>query len=204
MVPKSKSCVLLFAKPPIKGTVKTRLAEDLGDEHALRIYKSLFSFVVRRVNDGDYDKIVYWAQPYSLKDSVLPKNFLAYIQQGTDLGERLKNACYHASLYYDKIIIIGSDCPFVSTELIEKALKALTQNPVVIGPTYDGGYYLIGMDQFYPQLFNKIAWSTNQVFSQTLDNIKKASLVGSILQTFYDIDTQNDWERFKHEQCFLF
>ena len=110
-----------------------------------------------------------------------------------DLGERMERAFGQAFAQdYDKVIIIGSDCIEISTEIIEDALKALDDHNVVIGPAHDGGYYLLGMDRHYPHLFKNKIWSTEDVFLDTLLDIKKLKLSYSLLPTLSDVDEEKD------------
>jgi glycosyltransferase A (GT-A) superfamily protein (DUF2064 family) len=95
-------------------------------------------------------------------------------------------------------IIIGTDCPDLNESLILQAFDALTHSDVVLGPTYDGGYYLIGMKQIYPFLFEDMPWSTEEVFRQTIDRIESHSLRCTVLQKLLDIDYEADWLKWKH------
>lgn len=94
------------------------------------------------------------------------------------------------------VMIIGTDCPGVDAALIENAFEALHENDVVIGPCEDGGYYLLGMSRLVPDLFTHIDWSTQQVFGQTMEKIRKNNLSCCMLKTLTDIDTAEDFYRY--------
>jgi len=97
---------------------------------------------------------------------------------------------------YSKAIIIGSDCPEISPDIINEAFTQLDSHDVVIGPTYDGGYYLLGMNEMTPELFKNIAWSTETVFDQTIEIIKNAQLSHAVLEKLSDLDYLEDLEKF--------
>ena len=88
---------------------------------------------------------------------------------------------------------MGSDCPGLTVEIVQEAFKALDTFPFVIGPAMDGGYYLIGMDAYTPQVFEGIEWSTDKVFSQTMDIIKSLDKSCYLLPELSDIDYEEDW-----------
>lgn len=98
---------------------------------------------------------------------------------------------------YDKICIIGSDCMSLTTSLIEEAFSRLDGYDTVIGPSVDGGYYLLGIKQLFPQLFTKKEWSTDKVFSSTFSDIEQLGLTCYLLPSLPDIDTAADWQHFQ-------
>ncbi len=120
--------------------------------------------------------------------------FEKYTQVGEDLGSRMKNAFQFAfERGAKRVIIIGSDCPGITTELLQTALTALLDHEVVVGPALDGGYYLLGMQDFYPSLFDEIAWSTEQVAAQTLAAAQQLGLSVAQLPALSDVDYLEDW-----------
>lgn len=122
--------------------------------------------------------------------------FQKYLQEGSGLGERIKNAFELAFQNHSKVVIIGSDCASLNIEIVEEAFTALARFPFVVGPAMDGGYYLLGMDAFEPSLFKNIEWSTDKVFDQTVDVIKKLDKSCYLLPELSDIDTEEDWEEY--------
>ena len=97
---------------------------------------------------------------------------------------------------YEQLVIIGTDCPELKAHHLVRAFTLLETFQVVLGPAEDGGYYLIGMNSSFPYLFDGISWSTDLVMTQTLDALHQYSLSYQLLPTLYDVDTQQDWERF--------
>ena len=97
---------------------------------------------------------------------------------------------------HQKVVIIGSDCASLTKEIVEKAYKALNTNPFVIGPAIDGGYYLLGMNQYFPQVFENIEWSTPSVFPKTIEIIENLGKSYFLLPELSDIDTEEDWKKY--------
>ena len=122
--------------------------------------------------------------------------FEKQLQKGDDLGTRIKNAFELAFHSNSKVVIIGSDCPSLSFEIVGEAFKALDRSPFVVGPAMDGGYYLIGMNSFEPSVFDNIDWSTDKVFDQTIEAIKKLNKSCYLLPELSDIDFEEDWEEY--------
>jgi rSAM/selenodomain-associated transferase 1 len=190
--------LIIFVKAPRLGTVKTRLAGKLGKEGAISAYMKLVEQLVnnllglkavqvRYAPDDGFAEIQSWLQP----------GWTAALQGEGDLGERLHFAFESAFAEgFTKVVIIGSDCPYVTQGDIEQAWEALEKRDVVLGPAQDGGYWLIGLRKNQPLLFQGIPWSTDQVFAQTLQRAKSQGLSISLLQILEDIDTLEGWERF--------
>jgi len=115
------------------------------------------------------------------------------LQTDGDLGNKIKSALSQQFHSFDKVCVIGSDCLELSQEILESAFKVLDKYDIVIGPANDGGYYLIGMKQIHHTLFEDMTWSTDHVFSDTINRAKNAGLSYSSLPTLTDIDTEEDW-----------
>jgi len=113
-------------------------------------------------------------------------------QQGGDLGARLAHAFQSALFDYDKVVVIGSDCPFIDRRYLTRAFLALDQSDVVIGPASDGGYVLLGLRQFCPALFDNIPWGTQHVGPLTQSIAAREGLAVSVLPTLNDIDRPED------------
>lgn len=188
-----KNGLIIFAKNPEIGKVKTRLAATIGDEAALSIYEHLLSHTASITSYLPVDKFVFYSSLILQEDIWCNKHFYKQVQAGNDLGERMKNAFAATFLNgYDKIVIIGTDCPRLGAGIIMNAFACLNSRDVVIGPAEDGGYYLLGMKQPYSDLFEKINWSTNTVLKETQMKCTALQLSYYLLPVLNDIDEEKD------------
>lgn len=188
-----EQALIIFIKNPSLGKVKTRIAVEAGDTAALDIYKNLLDHTRIVVNSIDATRLLFYSDRVERLDIWPEKKYSKSVQIGDDLGERMLNAFKQAT-EYDKKIIIGSDCPGITTELIEEAYLALDYHDVVIGPAQDGGYYLLGMNTLIPELFQNMPWSTDQVLLETIKILQQKRLLYKLLPTLRDVDTLEDWE----------
>jgi rSAM/selenodomain-associated transferase 1 len=188
-----KDALIIFTKNPEAGKVKTRLAATLGDEEALAIYRQLLSHTNSVTEYLPVDKFVFYSNHIEQKDFWDSKHYYKEVQQGFDLGERMQNA-FDATFQdgYDKILIIGTDCPDLNAGIIMNAFAYLNSQDVVIGPAEDGGYYLLGMKQLYLELFEDINWSTNTVLHETQMKCTALQLNYCLLPVLKDIDEEKD------------
>ncbi|MBI2470333.1 MAG: TIGR04282 family arsenosugar biosynthesis glycosyltransferase [Planctomycetes bacterium] len=206
-----EKALIIFLKYPEPGKVKTRLAKALGDEKACSIYKLLAERVIKSVfskNPLTYDVHIFFTPDDKNNEitawlkSILDNNQAIGAkyspQKGSDLGERMSNA--FEQIFCGKGckrgIIIGTDCPEIDATLIENAFDLLKGKDIIIGPCKDGGYYLLGMSKHVHDLFVDIDWSTDQVFSQTMEKVQKNNLSCGILKTLTDIDTIEDLQHY--------
>lgn len=186
----SKELLIVFVKNSVLGKVKTRLAKDIGDEAAFELYKTLVSKTEQATNQIAIDKHIYFSD--TIEETGWRHDFKT-IQQGNDLGERMKNAFKDGfEKGYQNIVLIGSDLPDISEELINKSFEVLKTSDTIFGPAEDGGYYLVGMKQLHNDLFDNITWSTSKVFEETMDVLKSQSISVGLLETLNDIDTFED------------
>ncbi len=188
-----KSALIIFAKNPQLGKVKTRLAATIGDEKALAIYNQLLSHTEAIASKVNYDKYVFYSNYVDQDDLWNNDLFFKELQNGINLGDRMTNA--FRTIFgkgHHRIVIIGTDCPEISTANIESAFQSLDENEIVIGPAHDGGYYLIGMKQEHRSLFENISWSTATVLWETLAKCKSLNLNYQLLPTLRDIDREDD------------
>ncbi|MCX8027309.1 MAG: TIGR04282 family arsenosugar biosynthesis glycosyltransferase [Thermodesulfovibrionales bacterium] len=195
---KNNPCLALFFKVPTLGKVKTRLASEIGEEKALRIYTQMLDDTVKKATKLNYVDVCgfYGGEDYSHN---LP--FICYMQEGRDLGERIVNAFNKLfGIGYHKVCIIGSDSPTLPDKYIYSAFRMLDKVDVVIGPTIDGGYYLIGLKTLYHQLFEDISWGSKLVFDETLKNIHSLRLTYHILPKWFDIDELSDLKMWLNSQ----
>lgn len=190
---KQENLLLIFMKNPEKGKVKTRLAKTLGKEKAYQTYLKLLDFTINVAEDVQAHKQIWYSAFIDETDGLGEPKFEKKLQKGENLGERMLNAFRNGfEENFKKIVIIGSDCPAISTEIIEDAFSKLDQNDVVIGPSEDGGYYLLGLTRMLPEVFKDITWSTGKVFSETVNVLKQKNLDYGELPTLNDIDTEED------------
>lgn len=188
--------VVLFVKAPIPGRVKTRLARDIGDQAACSIYQKLTEQALQQVLVSGFPLALFFAG----NEEELPagwKQQARYLvqQQGADLGERMAHA--FRKLFTDgeaQVVLIGSDIPGLDAAYLQQAFRLLASHDLVIGPTEDGGYCLIGFncDSFADSVFQQIPWSTDQVVRQTLMRCEQDGLKPVLLDMLRDIDTLDD------------
>lgn len=188
--------LIIFIKNPIKGRVKTRLGKVIGEEEALQIYLELCRLTRNAVHDFPGAKYVFYSDEIIEEDAWSSIQFLKMQQHGSDLGDRMTNAFKTLFEYHDRIILIGSDCPYLQKHHLLQAIQELDKVDCVIGPAKDGGYYLLGINTMIPQLFIDKSWSTQHVLVETLMTIKELNHTVQLLETLEDIDTISDWERY--------
>lgn len=179
------------------GQVKTRLAKTTGPARALEIYERLLRHTNTITQVLDCDKWVFYADEIIKDDRWDNKTYCKALQQGKDLGERMRHA--FQTLFekgYSSVVIIGSDCMELSSSIIEGAFARLSRQEVYIGPSADGGYYLLGLTAMHNRLFQDISWSTDKVLLQTEERCRESGLQilhGPIL---HDIDDEEDWKNY--------
>lgn len=192
--------LLIFVKNPEAGKVKTRLSKTVGRDKALAVYQKLLAYTRNVASPVEADKQVWYSRYIDVNDQWDPKQYSKVIQQGKDLGERMKYAFAEAFRNgYKKVVIIGSDCAELSSGIIEQAFDSLGKQDVVIGPSVDGGYYLLGMKRLHPNLFEDIEWSTPVVLSKTLERVKQERLGLHLLPELNDVDDEADWNKVKEQ-----
>lgn len=186
----NKNLLIVFVKNPIKGKVKTRLAEAIGNEQALQVYKKLISITEKvTLNAKSNDLHVYFSD--FIEENLWERN-KKYIQKGSNLGERMLHAFQEGfKLDYNKILLIGSDLPDLSAEIIQKGFDALDANDLVFGPAKDGGYYLVGMKVLHHEIFKNKPWSTPNLLEVTLKQLDRHKSV-FYLTELNDIDEYED------------
>jgi rSAM/selenodomain-associated transferase 1 len=190
-------CLLFFLKNPEKGRVKTRLASAVGDEVAVKLYKRFLLEMLSTLNQGTFLFYLCFYPENSLNDlkGWLGDDYLYMPQKGKDLGERMKNGFMEAfAMRFKRVVLIGSDIPDLPLEFIEEAFTSLKEKDVVIGPSFDGGYYLIGFKDkvFSLKVFEGIPWSTKRVFEETMKVLKQEGFTVHTLPLLRDIDTIDD------------
>jgi len=198
-----KNLLVVFVKYPEPGSVKTRLAAGIGAHEAAAVYCRLVALTMEHIVPREptaYDRIVY-ADPHCSLDyyrNWLPCMKQFALQQGDCLGGRM-HAAFSESFAagYSKVALIGSDCPDVSSLLIQDALNLLDDCDAVLGPAFDGGYYLIALKRDCEQLFKGIDWGTGRVMQQTIERLEGARLSRALLPVLRDVDRIEDLNFFR-------
>lgn len=184
---------MAFTKNPELGKVKTRLAQAIGDEQALSVYNKLLRLTKSVTDPIQVTKQLWYSSFIDHQDIWSDDSYDKCLQKGPDLGKRMQHAFQKAfDEPFEKAVIIGSDCSTLTTDIIRQAFQALDNHRVVIGPARDGGYYLLGMSEYYPELFTNKSWSTPSVFANTTEQLRKMDISYSLLPMLNDIDTLED------------
>jgi rSAM/selenodomain-associated transferase 1 len=200
--------LLVFARLPELGRVKTRLAAAIGDERALAVYEAMLRDVLTSVgtSTATTEVEVCWAPTAAASAETLASafgNHVLAMQTGTTLGDRLSMAFSERFFFHrtQKIIAIGVDEPTMTRAEIDHAFSLLDSCEWVIGPAEDGGYYLIGCRApvFDISFFAGMNWGTSDVLPATLERIRASENTVALLPPRYDIDTLEDLERYAAE-----
>ena len=185
--------LIIFVKNPELGKVKTRLASTIGDEKALYIYKLLLEQTFQVTLPVYAEKKLYYSEFVQNMDQFNDLVYEKHIQKGDDLGNKMYNAIKHSfGEWAGKVVLIGSDCFELNSGIIEEAFKALEESDYVLGPAKDGGYYLIGMKELNLEIFQNKEWSAENVFLDTLLDIKNQEKSHYFLPTLSDVDIEED------------
>ena|SRR5579863_288264 len=199
MTQMADTALVIIARYPEAGKTKTRLARTIGDEATVQLYQAFLTDLARRFAGQQYD--LYWTYTPAHVDyaafiaTLVPEfasSMTCFPQQGADLGERLLYAFQwiHAQGYLN-IILIGSDSPHISRNIVANAQVALHQADVVLGPSDDGGYYLIAMHEPH-DVFSGIPMSTSEVKQRTIEQAERQGLTVRCIDPLFDIDELAD------------
>ena len=187
----TKDLSIVFVRNPELGKVKTRLAKTIGDKKALNIYILLLKHTESVLQKVSSDKVVYYSEEIQNNDLWSDRCFQKKLQKGNDLGERMQHAFEMAFKEgYEKVVIVGSDLFDLKSAHIENAFKALENHNLVIGPSLDGGYYLLGMKVLHSAVFKNKQWGTDSVLETTLKDLDPQNV--KLLEALNDIDTDED------------
>lgn len=193
-----RSQLIIFVKNPELGKVKTRLAATIGDEAALEVYLQLLEQTNRVTGVLPMEKVIYYSQRIDDYDLFQSHVYRKDVQEGDDLGDRMLNAFRKAfEDGHERVVIIGSDCYELTSEILLEAFSALDENDAVIGPAKDGGYYLLGMRSLHEAFFRNKKWSTENVILDTMLDIQQLSLSYHLLPTLSDVDHEEDLNSIK-------
>lgn len=190
------NALIIFLKNPELGKVKTRLKPELSEKNCVAIYRAMVNDLVENVGSNkQYDTIILFTPANSEKNlkQWLGPDFTFVPQSDGDLGKRMDSALHWAFEHkYQQAVLIGSDTPTINQKLILTAFQKLENSDVVLGPSKDGGYYLIATKETQPNIFKNIQWSSNTVFDETMKSIEENNLSVISLEQRADIDTFSD------------
>ena len=187
--------IVIFAKAPVPGKVKTRLIPALGAEGAAQLAAKMLHSTAREALESDVGSVELCADPDPPhRDWFLqvPQDLIPTPQGRGDLGERLASAARRVIAGGEPALLIGTDCPLLDRHHLIAAADALERNDAVIHPTIDGGYALLGLARFHPSLFEGIAWSTPTVAAETIARIEALGWSLHIGETLRDVDVPAD------------
>jgi len=191
--------LIIFAKEPQRGRVKTRLEGYLTKSGCVSLYKAFLKDTIELARKIKGKQKIIAFDPDSGRPEYLKKNapgFSLLRQKGRGLGRRMHNVFKTAKQQGAKnTVIIGSDSPNLPAGVIKRAFLELRHNDLVIGPSSDGGYYLIGLRGPCPEIFSGIKWSSHKVFDHTLKKAKRLKKKVALLESWYDVDTPESLER---------
>ncbi|HLF64306.1 MAG TPA: TIGR04282 family arsenosugar biosynthesis glycosyltransferase [Saprospiraceae bacterium] len=189
------NALVIFVKNPIPGKVKTRLAAEIGEDRARDIYLWLLQHTRDVTSDLPVTKYVYYSDFIQEDDIWSADLYEKRLQTGELLGERMHNAITEVLQHQRQVVLIGSDSADLDTQIVSYAFEVLHYVDIVIGPAMDGGYYLIGCKAPQPKIFEGIAWSTSEVFTNTRNLLLKMHLDFKLLPQRSDIDSPEDITR---------
>ncbi|MEZ4700271.1 MAG: TIGR04282 family arsenosugar biosynthesis glycosyltransferase [Rhodothermales bacterium] len=198
----SPSALIVFAKVPEPGKVKTRLTELLTPTQAAELYTAFLADALAQYAALDVDVRLYLPpSDKTMPAGVVPEPVSRQAQVGADLGARMGHAFLETFMAgYKKAVIIGTDHPTLPSPFIDEAFRILDDPYAIsIGPSEDGGYYLLGMNEFYPHLFEGMTYSHDQVFMQTLERAGETGAEVTVLPPWFDVDTPDELVRLARE-----
>ena len=189
------NALIIFAKNPVLGKVKTRLAKTIGDEAAFEAYQQMLAHVRNVASQAECERIVFYSDFVDESDAWSRPTFSKEVQSGNDIGEKMHHALDTTlAKGYEKVLLVGCDLLDLQVQHLEQAFRSLEFHNVVIGPADDGGYYLIGMKSPDPTLFLNKTWSHAAVLSNTLADIQSQGKSVHLIARLSDIDDEKDWK----------
>ena len=184
----------MFAKYWESGKVKTRLAASIGPDLARDVYFLFLQHLVRKFSDSFQQRQLAYSPMERLEEfeKLVGDSWELQPQADGDLGNRMSHFFETNLSKADKVILVGSDTPDLSSTIAEQAAHFLGEHDVVLGPSLDGGYYLIGMRKYCAELFDGVPWSTPQVLETTISKLKESDTSFAMLPEKRDVDEGND------------
>lgn len=192
--------IAVFARPPRLGQVKTRLAAGVGDQQALHIYRLLLEHTLRQIRASGLPFTLF-AAARSDELSELAYHYGGHLalQQGNDLGERMAAALSELHNLARSVVLIGTDCPVLTSAHLLAAERELMQSEVVLGPAEDGGYWLIGSARGSlwsdSAVFDGVRFGGSEALAMTVHGLQRAGVSASMLPMLWDLDTEADYWR---------
>ena len=185
----------IFAKPPIAGKTKKRLAADIGDEAAADLSRIMLNLLISECKNSKADKVfLYIPLENSIADfhMVDCRELSVHHQKGSDLGQKMSNMFQECCEDNNKVILIGSDCITHTANTLNEAFMFLASNQIIIQPADDGGYVLIGQSQFCAEIFDGPKWGSSSVFETTIKILNSIKRTVFVLPQAFDIDVKAD------------
>jgi len=204
-----KRALLVFSRLPRKGFVKSRLAAHIGVQRAFECFLKLSGRCLEAASGVCSARFLYLYPGHWTSGDLHPLrpvllHFRLRVQRPGDLGEKMAMAfCDMFSQGYSRAVIIGADIPLITAQIIEEAFFLLETKDVVLGPAFDGGYYLIGIrakSRGWPVLFEEVRWGTAMVLEDTIKKAVKTGLNPALLRPLFDVDTRDDLWRWREEE----
>lgn len=198
-----KRTIIIMAKAPVAGAVKTRLEPFLSPAECAELAAAFLLDALAKAKAVCENTILAYspAAQRGVLESILQSKTIYVEQTGANLGERMSNAFEFAFAgNSDAVVMIGTDSPTVPADFIRRAFEFLeNESDVVLGETTDGGFYLIGLQRNYPELFENVRWSSAEVFKQTMKNAERLKLRAAQIPVWYDVDVPDDLARLRKE-----
>ncbi|MEM1189836.1 MAG: TIGR04282 family arsenosugar biosynthesis glycosyltransferase [Pseudomonadota bacterium] len=193
--------IQLFARLPVPGRVKTRLARSIGAAASCAVHEELLALTARTLLEAALAPVELWLDEsgtHGLLEALLRAGMRGPFEQtGHDLGERMRRSLVAGLQRYERVVLVGSDCPGLDKAYLRSAFDALDEADVVIGPAEDGGYVLIGARGDFAPLFADIPWGTGEVLQRSRAAAAAADLSLALLEPRYDIDVEADLLRWR-------
>jgi rSAM/selenodomain-associated transferase 1 len=198
-----RALLIIFAKAPVPGDVNTRLIPHIGIDAATRLQAELIQLRMQQFAAMTEIDVELWCAPDTTHALFQQCNqhygVTLRTQQGNDLGERMAHAFAHGCANHPAVVLIGTDAPAVDEQMLRAVIDALRSHEVVVVPAEDGGYVLIAMHQYIEQVFQAVAWGTSEVLAQTRASLEALELGYVVLQSSWDIDRPEDYQRYLRE-----
>jgi uncharacterized protein len=197
----ARNLLIIFAKAPVAGEVNTRLIPDIGVDAATALQQELIERCMQLYGKSERFDVQLWCAP-DVEHEVFQRcarenNISLHLQQGHDLGVRMSHAFSVALKNYDRVALIGTDAPALNADTVAHALDILETHELVIVPAEDGGYVLIAMRDHFDKVFLSVPWGGSQVLRRTRGNIVAQALRYKELETCWDIDRLEDYQRYR-------
>lgn len=196
-----KCTIIIMAKVPLAGTVKTRLMPILSAKKCAEIAECFLQDTINKANSLEYQTIIAYSPPENRNYFDKFQNLNLMVQTGKNLGEKMFNAFqFVKNSGVDSIVMIGTDSPTFPNTFLHQGFEILEQKDAVLGKTEDGGYYLIGLKKIDKRIFENVEWSSENTFEQTKKNLEKLGFSCGETPIWYDVDEPNDLEKLLQDE----